>query len=293
MGTLNPNIPSPELAAGHQRRSRGMRATGRTLLTPAMLLLTFVREPGTAAHRMLTSLAVERSFRLDELAASAEAFARAAPGQDADFVYAGRQRAHPPLHRDADRARRRRAASPRPRARRRWAPSTRWAGWPSAAWARRASCAATASPARRWPSRLATQAQTKRDRGPGPGGAGQGRRGRAGLRARGPDARPAGAADAGEPPPRHPGGRRGRGPAVARAGACAADGRGQGAGGSEQPGARCPSTRCCSTRRRRSTTRCSRRATASSSSRTSSASSAARRSTPSSRRPRARCSARC
>ena len=66
-----------------------MRATGRTLLTPAMLLLTFVREPGTAANRILTSLAIERSFRLDELAASAEAFARAAPGQDADFVYQG------------------------------------------------------------------------------------------------------------------------------------------------------------------------------------------------------------
>ncbi len=66
-----------------------MRATGRSLLTPAMLLLTFVREPGTAANRLLVSLAAERSFRLDELAASAEAFARAAPGQDADFVYAG------------------------------------------------------------------------------------------------------------------------------------------------------------------------------------------------------------
>ena len=66
-----------------------MRASGRTLLTPAMLLLTFVKEPGSAAHRLLTSLAAERSFRLDELAASAEAFARAAPGKDADFVYEG------------------------------------------------------------------------------------------------------------------------------------------------------------------------------------------------------------
>jgi len=68
-----------------------MRATGRGagLLTPAMLLLTFIKEPGTAAHRLLTGLAAERSFRLDELAASAEAFARAAPGQDADFTFAG------------------------------------------------------------------------------------------------------------------------------------------------------------------------------------------------------------
>ncbi len=66
-----------------------MRASGRTLLTPAMLLLTFVKEPGSAAYRLLTGLAAERSFRLDELAASAEAFARAAPGKDADFVYEG------------------------------------------------------------------------------------------------------------------------------------------------------------------------------------------------------------
>jgi len=66
-----------------------MRASGRTLLTPAMLLLTFVKEPGSAAHRLLSSLAAERSFRLDELAASAESFARAAPGVDADFVYEG------------------------------------------------------------------------------------------------------------------------------------------------------------------------------------------------------------
>ena len=69
--------------------STRMRASGRTLLTPAMLLLTFVKEPGSAAHRLLVSLAAERSFRLDELAASAEAFARAAPGVDADFVYEG------------------------------------------------------------------------------------------------------------------------------------------------------------------------------------------------------------
>ena len=89
MGTLNPNIPSPELARSLNSAAARMRATGRSLLTPAMLLLTFVREPGTAANRLLTSLAAERSFRLDELAASAEAFARAAPGQDADFVYTG------------------------------------------------------------------------------------------------------------------------------------------------------------------------------------------------------------
>ena len=89
MGTLNPNIPSPELAGAINQTAARQRATGQKLMTPAALLLTFVREPASAAHRILTQLAIERSFRMDELAASAEAFARAAPGQDADFVYQG------------------------------------------------------------------------------------------------------------------------------------------------------------------------------------------------------------
>lgn len=89
MGTLNPNILSPELARALNAAHTRMRATARPLLTPALLLLTFVRDSDSAAHRLLVQLAVERSFRLDELAASAEAFARAAPGQDADFTYQG------------------------------------------------------------------------------------------------------------------------------------------------------------------------------------------------------------
>ncbi len=89
MGTLNPNLVSPELARAINQTAARQRVTAQKLLTPAALLLTFVREPGTAAHRVLTQLAIERSFRMDELAASAEAFARAAPGQDADFTYQG------------------------------------------------------------------------------------------------------------------------------------------------------------------------------------------------------------
>ncbi len=89
MGTLNPNLVSPELARAINQTAARQRVTAQKLLTPAALLLTFVRESGTAAHRILTQLAIERSFRMDELAASAEAFARAAPGQDADFTYQG------------------------------------------------------------------------------------------------------------------------------------------------------------------------------------------------------------
>ena len=89
MGTLNPNLVSPELGRAINQTAARQRVTAQKLLTPAALLLTFVREPGTAAHRVLTQLAIERSFRMDELAVSAEAFARAAPGQDADFTYQG------------------------------------------------------------------------------------------------------------------------------------------------------------------------------------------------------------
>ncbi len=60
------------------------------LLTPALLLLTFVRDADSAAHRLLVSLAAERSFRLDELAASAETLAKGNPGKDADFSFTGR-----------------------------------------------------------------------------------------------------------------------------------------------------------------------------------------------------------
>jgi len=89
MGTLNPNIPSPELTAALNAAAARMKRLGRPLLTPALLLLTFCQEPGSAAHRLLAALAAERSFRLEELAASAEALARAAPGLNADFNFTG------------------------------------------------------------------------------------------------------------------------------------------------------------------------------------------------------------
>jgi len=85
--TLNPNIPSPELSKALNAAARRMRAMQRPLLTPALLLLTFARDQGSAAHRLLAQLAAERSFRLDELAAAAETLAQASPGVDADFTF--------------------------------------------------------------------------------------------------------------------------------------------------------------------------------------------------------------
>ncbi len=68
MGTLNPTIPSPELTKTLNAAAARMKALGKPFLTPALLLATFARDADNAAHRLLTSLAIERSFRLDELA---------------------------------------------------------------------------------------------------------------------------------------------------------------------------------------------------------------------------------
>jgi ATP-dependent Clp protease ATP-binding subunit ClpC len=87
LGTLNPNIPSPELTRALNGAAKRMAAFGRPLLTPALLLLTFVRENSSAAHRMLVTGAAERGFRLDDLAASAEALARANGDTNADFNF--------------------------------------------------------------------------------------------------------------------------------------------------------------------------------------------------------------
>ena len=87
MGTLNPNIPSPELTKALNAAAKRMRAMNLPLLGPGLLLLTFVRDGDSVAHRLLVQFAAERSFRLDELAASAEVLAKGNSGIDADFVF--------------------------------------------------------------------------------------------------------------------------------------------------------------------------------------------------------------
>jgi ATP-dependent Clp protease ATP-binding subunit ClpC len=87
MATLNPNIPSPELTRALNAAAQRMRALSLPFLTPPLLLVTFARDADSSAHRLLAALAIERSFRLDELAASAEALGRNALGRDADFTF--------------------------------------------------------------------------------------------------------------------------------------------------------------------------------------------------------------
>src|SRR5512142_1187174 len=86
VGTLNPNIPSPELTAALNAAATRMRALGRPYLTPPLLLLTFARDD-SAAHRLLIQWSRERNLRLEDLATSAETMARADPGRNADFNF--------------------------------------------------------------------------------------------------------------------------------------------------------------------------------------------------------------
>jgi ATP-dependent Clp protease ATP-binding subunit ClpC len=91
MASLNPSIPSPDLTVALHAATERMRALKLPLLTPPLLLVSFVRDDASAAHRLLVQLAVERSFRLDELAVSAEVLAKASPGTDANFTYTDAQ----------------------------------------------------------------------------------------------------------------------------------------------------------------------------------------------------------
>ena len=88
MTVLNPNILSPDLAKALNAAAKRAKAMSLPFVTPALLLLTFVRDDIGAAHRLLVLLAAERSFRLDELAAAAEVLARNSPGRDADLTFA-------------------------------------------------------------------------------------------------------------------------------------------------------------------------------------------------------------
>ncbi len=58
MGKLNPNIPSPELTKALNAAAARMRKLNRPMLTPALLLLTFTQEAGTAANRLLAALGI-------------------------------------------------------------------------------------------------------------------------------------------------------------------------------------------------------------------------------------------
>jgi ATP-dependent Clp protease ATP-binding subunit ClpC len=87
MGTLNPNIPAPELARLMTTAAGEREQFEQRLLTPQLLLHTILNDEKSAAHQILNELAQQRGFKLSELRRRVETMARYAQGQDASFAF--------------------------------------------------------------------------------------------------------------------------------------------------------------------------------------------------------------
>ncbi len=87
MSTLNPNIPTPELSALMTRAAGQMTEFKLELLTPQLLLHTFLLDPTCAAHQIISRLAQQRGFKLNELQERVETMARHTPGRNARFNF--------------------------------------------------------------------------------------------------------------------------------------------------------------------------------------------------------------
>lgn len=87
MSTLNPNIPSAELARLLTSAAQKRREFGIALLTPQLLLHTFLEDRDAAAYRILQSLSARLGFKLEDLSQRTETMARHTPGRDAKFDF--------------------------------------------------------------------------------------------------------------------------------------------------------------------------------------------------------------
>ena len=87
MGTLNPNIPAPEMARLMTTAADKRDEYGLHLLTPQLLLRVFLEDKESAAYQILSELAQQRGFAMEELERRVEMMARHAPGRDAKFAF--------------------------------------------------------------------------------------------------------------------------------------------------------------------------------------------------------------
>ena len=87
MGTLNPDIPAPDLKQALDDAARSLSVYGKRVLTPEILLLTLVRGRDFPSYPVLEQLAAERGFKLADLENEAEALVKARDGRSADFGY--------------------------------------------------------------------------------------------------------------------------------------------------------------------------------------------------------------
>ena len=87
MSTLNPNIPSPELARLMTVAAGQLGDYEKSLLTPQLLLRIFMVEKDTTAHQILLNLRQQRGFDWDDLFRRVEMMARNTEGRDAHFNF--------------------------------------------------------------------------------------------------------------------------------------------------------------------------------------------------------------
>src|SRR5512136_274806 len=87
MSTLNPNLLSKGMTEAMNASAPVMRALNKRLLTPEVLLLTFIRLPGCTAARVLERMAESRGWKLADLEREAEFAARSREGRSADFDF--------------------------------------------------------------------------------------------------------------------------------------------------------------------------------------------------------------
>lgn len=87
MDTLNPNIPTPELARLLTTAVARMKEYKLQYLTPQLLLRVFLDDPQCGAYQILSRLQKERGFDLDDLTRRVEQMTRTTPGRDARFNF--------------------------------------------------------------------------------------------------------------------------------------------------------------------------------------------------------------
>lgn len=87
MSNLNPNIPTSELAGLMTTAASKMKDYQLKLLTPHLLLRTFLDEPKSIPFQILQQLQKQRGFDLDDLTRRVEMMAHSNKGRSAKFYF--------------------------------------------------------------------------------------------------------------------------------------------------------------------------------------------------------------
>ncbi len=87
MDTLNPNIPTPEMARLMTTAASKMKEYHLQYLTPQLLLRIFLDDPKCGAYQILNTLQKERGFDLADLTRRVEQMAHTNKGRDAKFNF--------------------------------------------------------------------------------------------------------------------------------------------------------------------------------------------------------------